>query len=298
MKHGIITALITPLTKDGDLCVECLRQLIEFQAGSGVHGLYLAGTYGEGVILPVQIKLKIFEKALEYAPSGMYLLPHIGTAGIDSIIELGKKVRDLGYSEVSIIAPLYHKPTRRGLVEFYEYISSKIDTKIVLYNNPGRQGYNVTPDDFQAIVDRVKNVVGVKDTSRDVEQLLEYATRFGDKYFIAGAGDSFLYYTFAIGASAHICGISNVVPELAVAIYESVIKGNHKKAIELQYLANKLRKALSKLSSEGQEAIREVLRYRGLNPGYPPVQMVHEFDPRHVEEARNTLQKVLEAVKR
>ncbi|MEM3346330.1 MAG: dihydrodipicolinate synthase family protein [Desulfurococcaceae archaeon] len=52
MKHGIITALITPLTKDGDLCVECLRQLIEFQAGSGVHGLYLAGTYGEGVILP------------------------------------------------------------------------------------------------------------------------------------------------------------------------------------------------------------------------------------------------------
>ncbi|MEM4769734.1 MAG: dihydrodipicolinate synthase family protein, partial [Desulfurococcaceae archaeon] len=125
-----------------------------------------------------------------------------------------------------------------------------------------------------------------------------YVTRFGDKYFIAGAGDSFLYYTFAIGASAHICGISNVVPELAVAIYESVIKGNHKKAIELQYLANKLRKALSKLSSEGQEAIREVLRYRGLNPGYPPVQMVHEFDPRHVEEARNTLQKVLEAVKR
>lgn len=298
MKRGIITALITPLTKDRDLCTECLKQLIEFQVSKSVHGLYLTGTYGEGVILPLQVKLKVFEKALEYAPRGIYLLPHIGTSSIDSIIEMGRKVRDLGYEEVSIIAPLYHKPSRKGLVEFYDYISSKIDTKVVIYNNPGRQGYNLTPDDFQAIVDRAKSIIGIKDTSRDVDQLLEYVMRFSNKYFIAGAGDSFLYYTFAIGAPAHICGVSNLVPELPVALYESIINGDHKRALELQYLVNKLRKVLSKLSGESQEAIRELLKHRGLNPGYPPVQMVHEFDPKLIEEAGRIVLNVLEGLKR
>lgn len=297
LRKGVITALVTPLSKDGSLCEDCLKQLFEFQLSRSIRGFYIGGTYGEGVILPSQVKLKLFEKALEYAPSGTYLLPHVGTASIDAVIEVGKKVRDLGYEEISIIAPLYHKPTKKGLVDFFDYVSSKIDAKIVLYNNPGRQGYNITPDDFQTIIERVKTVTGIKDTSRDVEQLLEYVKRFGEKYFIAGAGDSMLYYTFAIGAPAHVCGISNLVPELAVALYESVIHGNHKKALELQYIINKLRKVLGKLSGEGQEAIRELLKYRGVNPGYPPIQMVHDFDAKLVEEARRVLEQVLESAK-
>lgn len=297
MKRGIITALVTPLNKDGTLCEDCLKQLIEFQVSRSIQGFYLAGTYGEGVILPTQVKVKLFEKALELAPPGTYLLPHVGTASIDAVVDVGRKVRDIGYEEVSIIAPLYHKPTKKGLIDFLDYVSSKIDAKIVLYNNPGRQGYNITPDDFQVIVDRVKSITGIKDTSRDVDQLLEYVKRFGDRYFIAGAGDSMLYYTFAIGAPAHVCGLSNLIPELAVALYESVSQGNHKKAIELQYLINRLRKVLSKLSGEGQEAIRELMKYRGVNPGVPPIQMIHEFDSKALDEARQVLIQVLEAAR-
>ncbi len=295
-RNGIITALITSLSKDGELCVDCLKQLIEFQYKNGVQGLFLTGTYGEGVILPKSIRLKVFEKALELSPKDMYLLPHIGSASIDTVIELGKNVKDLGYKEVSIVAPPYHRPSKKGLAEFFNHVASKIELDIIIYNNPGRVGYNITPDDFQYIVDNVKSVKGIKDTSRDVDQLLEYAKRFKDKYFIAAAGDSFMFYAFAIGIPAHICGISNLIPEVASKLYSYVLKGDLTKALELQYQVNRLRKVLTKLSNEVQEAIRELLKFRGIDAGYPPVQMIQEFDSRSVEVAKRVLDEVLQVL--
>jgi dihydrodipicolinate synthase/N-acetylneuraminate lyase len=296
--EGVITALITPLNSDGTLCVECLKELIEFQHGAGIAGLYLTGTYGEGVVMPLEVRLKVFEKALEFAPKGMYLLPHIGGATVDTVIELGRKVRDLGYREVSVIGPIYHKPSRKGLVAFYDYIASKTELDILIYNNPGRTGYNITVEDFQYIVEHVKAVKGIKDTSRDVDQLLELVKRFGDKYLIAGAGDSLLFYTFAIGAPAHICGISNLVPEVAVALYRAVKEGNYQKALELQFEINKLRKIVSKLSSEAQEVLRELMKRRNLKSGYPPIHLAYEFDPKLLDEATNLVTRILEVVKK
>jgi dihydrodipicolinate synthase/N-acetylneuraminate lyase len=295
--EGIITALITPLNSDGDLCVECLKELIEFQYRNGVSGLYLTGTYGEGVVLPASVRLKVFEKTLEYASSSMYLLPHIGSSPLDVIVDLGKKLRDIGYKEISIVGPIYHKPSRKGLAEFYNYIASKTELNILIYNNPGRQGYNITPDDFHFVVDRVKNVVGIKDTSRDVDQLLELVKRFGDRYFIAGGGDSFMFYTFIVGAPVHICGISNLIPEVAVALYKSVKEGSYRKALEIQFKLNQLRKILSKLTPETQEALRELMKRRNIRSGYPPIHLAYDLDQRLVDEAYKLVVEILEAIK-
>lgn len=290
---GIITALVTPLNSDGSLCVECLKELIEFQAKNGIQGLYLTGTAGEGVILPLEVRAKVFEKALEFAPKEMYLLPHVGGANIDNVVNLAKIAKDLGYRDVSVIAPIFHKPTKKGLVKYFEYLASKVDVDIVIYNNPGRQGYNITPEDFQIIVDTVSSVKGIKDTSRDVAQLLEYVKKFGNKFFIAGAGDDFLFYTFVIGAHAHVCAVSNIVPELVVKLYRDVVEGKLQEALELQYKLTNLRKLISRMTSEAQEGIREIMKLRGLKSGYPPVQMYHEFDPKLVEEAKKLLSNLL-----
>lgn len=292
-KNGIITALVTPLNKENEICDDCLKQLIEFQVNKGINGLFLAGTYGEGIILPKNEKLKLFEKALEYKTERVYLLPHVGAGSIDTIVELGKKAVDLGYDEVSVIAPLYYRSTKEGLISFYEYIASKIDSKILIYNNPGRQGYNITPDDFEVISDKVKSIIGIKDSSKNPEQLLEYVKRFGNKYFIAGAGDSLILYTFLIGAKAHICGVSNLVPELAKALYEKVINKDFAKAIDLQYNVDVLRKILMRLSTELQVAIKIMLKYRGINAGYSSIQLRQEPDLKIVEEAKKILENII-----
>lgn len=291
--HGIITALLTPLNKDLTLCDECLKNLIEFQVSKGVSGIYLTGTAGEGIILPVKTRIELFKRALEYAPSNIYLLPHIGAASIDVVFELAREVKDLGYKDVSLIAPIFHKPTRKGMIRFFEEVSSRTELNIVIYNNKNRQGYNISPDDFQAIVDAVKSVIGIKDTSKDVDQLLEYVKRFSSGYFIAGAGDELILYTFLIGAHAHICAVSNVIPEIVVELYKTVLGGDIKKAVELQYKINGLRKQISKIPVESQEVLRQLASLRGLKPGYPPLQLDFDYDEKTIGELKAVLSRVL-----
>lgn len=291
--HGIITALLTPLNKDLTLCDECLKNLIEFQAGKGVAGIYLTGTAGEGIILPVKTRIELFKKALEYAPSNIYLLPHIGAASIDVVFELAREVKDLGYKDVSLISPIFHKPTRKGMIRFFEEVSSRTELNIVIYNNKNRQGYNISPDDFQAIVDAARSVIGIKDTSKDVDQLLEYVKRFSYKYFIAGAGDELILYTFLIGAHAHICAVSNVIPETVIELYKAVLGGDIKKAVELQYKINGLRKQISKIPVESQEVLRQLASLRGLKPGYPPLQLDFDYDEKTIGELKAALNRVL-----
>ncbi|MCS7099902.1 MAG: dihydrodipicolinate synthase family protein [Sulfolobales archaeon] len=290
--EGIVTALITPLSKSGELCVECLDSLLGFQIGRGVSGLFLTGTYGEGVILPRRVKEEVYRRALELAGSKIYLLPHVGTADIEAVVSLARAARDVGYEAVSTLGPIYHKPTRRGLVEYFEYVATKADVKVVIYNNKGRQGYNISPDDFEEIVRNVPHVIGLKDTSYDVDQMLEYYERFGSRYLIAGAGDSLLFYTFALGIPLHICGISNALPELAVELYRSVSRGNLKRALGLQYSILKIRKVVNKLGVESQVVLREVLKWRGLDLGYPPVALRASLDAKVLEDLRKTVEAV------
>lgn len=292
MLRGVVTALITPFMDDGSLCRPCLEQQIELQVKGGVNALFISGTYGEGVITSTRTREELLKATIEIAPSNLAILPHVGSADVEVVLHLAKLARDLGYKAISTVGPIYHVPTKTGLVKYFNYIA-KAGVDIVIYNNKGRQGYNISPDDFEYIVREVPSVIGIKDTSYDVDQLLEYVKRFGSKYFIAGAGDNLLYYTFAIGASAHICGISNLFPELVVELYRAVSEGNHAKALELQYKINSFRKFMKKFGVEAQEVIRVALKFRGVNAGSPPLQLKFELNEQQLLELKKIVEEYL-----
>jgi len=290
MVKGVVTALITPFTSDGDLCEECLEELMRFQFEKGVNGLFISGTYGEGVITPYSTREKLLKKAIEYAPSSSVVLPHIGSSDPEIVLNLAKLAKDLGYQAVSIVGPIFHPPTKQGLIKFYSYIAAKADVPIVIYNNKNRQGYNISPDDFELLTKEVPQIIGVKDTSYEPDQVLEYVIRFGNKYFIACGGDNFVLYAFTIGSHAHICGISNAFPELAVSIHKAVLNRDFAKAIKLQYKVSQLRKMSKKYGVESSEIQRAILRLRGINAGYPPLQLTHSFTQQQLEELKNIVE--------
>ncbi len=287
--QGVITALITPLTKESDICTKCLEEMIKFQLSKGISGLFIMGTYGEGILLSERLKKKILEKVIDIVPSKTIVLPHIGSSDIEVIASLARTARDLGYEAVSTVGPIYHVPTKKGLIKYFDYIA-KEDVGIVIYNIKNRQRYNISPDDFELIVSEVPAVIGIKDTSYDVDQLLEYVERFGNKYFIAGAGDSMIYYTFSVGAHAHICGVSNAFPEVVVALYKAVVSGNHKEGQRYQFMINKLRRTLRKYGIELQEVFREVLKLRGIHSGYPPLQLSEGLTKDQLEELKKIVE--------
>jgi len=145
------------------------------------------GTYGEGILLSQKTRMEIMRKIIEYVPSKTIVLPHIASSDVEVAFSLAKYAKDLGYETVSSIGPVYHRPTLRGLIKYFDTLA-KADVEIIIYNNSGRLRYNITPSMFENLVSEVPSIVGIKDSSYSIDQLLEYVIKFKNKFFIAGAG--------------------------------------------------------------------------------------------------------------
>lgn len=268
--EGIVTAIITPLKDDAEVNEEGIASLINFLVEKGIKGFFILGTYGEGILISKDERERMLEKVVEVVPNKASIIAHVGAADVKTALALAKHAADLNIGAISSVGPIYHKPGKTGLISYYSYLS-RADVPIMVYNNKGRQGYNISPSDFESITKEVPSVTGIKDTSYDVEQLQNYVDMFGKTYWVAGAGDSLIAVTFVIGAKAHVCGIANAFPEIPLAVYAAVENGNVKKAIELQSVINRMRRELSKFGVETQVILREILRLRGVDVGGSPI---------------------------
>jgi len=283
--EGIVTAIITPLKDDVEVSEEGIALLISFLIEKGIKGFFVLGTYGEGILISKDERERMLEKVVEVVPNRASVIVHVGAADVKTALELAKHAANLDISAISSVGPIYHKPGRTGLISYYRYLS-RAGVPMMVYNNKGRQGYNISPSDFESITIEVPSVMGIKDTSYDVEQLQNYVDMFGKTHYVAGAGDSLIAVTFVIGAKAHVCGIANAFPEIPLAVYAAVKNGNVKKAIELQSVINRMRRELSKFGVETQVILREILRLRGVDVGDPPIPLRKLTDEEKLEIKR------------
>ncbi|MBO3832934.1 MAG: dihydrodipicolinate synthase family protein [Candidatus Brockarchaeota archaeon] len=270
--EGIVTAIITPLKDGVEVDEDGVSSLINFLIEKGVKGFFVLGTYGEGILVSKDERERMLEKVVETVPDKTSVIAHVGATDVKTALELAKHAANLGIGAISSVGPIYHKPGKEGLISYYSYLS-KAGAPLMVYNNKGRQGYNISPNDFESIVREVPSVIGIKDTSYDVEQLQNYIDVFGKTHYVAGAGDSLIAVTFLIGAKAHVCGIANAFPEIPLSVYSAVKNGDVKKAFELQGVVNRIRRELSKFGVETQVVLREILRLRGVDIGSSPIQL-------------------------
>ena len=265
---GVITALVTPLTKDLNIKCEVIKDLIEFQIKNDIKGFFILGTYGEGIALHPNKRKLFTEKFIEYVPSNIPIIVNVTTPSIELTLELARHAADVGANAISSLPPLYYKPDLKGLIMYFSQLS-KIDIPIFVYNNPPKQGYDISLTVFERIFSEVNNIVGVKDSSGVPERIQLLVKKFKDKYFIAAAKDSIVLQAFLFGADAHICGLSNAFPELATAIYKAVINGRIDLAVKLQSLLTTIREILKSFGLESSALVKEVMKLRGIDVGYP-----------------------------
>ena len=263
--EGIITALLTPLTKDEQIKEEALRQLIDFQVEQGVHGLFPLATTGEGMKLSLEKRKRAAEIIVDQTKGRVPVILHVGTQDTEMTIELAKHAEDLDVDAICAVGPFFYKPDALGLIQHYKRIGEAVDLPLFIYNNVERQGYNIGPENFEKIIKNVPQVAGLKDTSYNLEQLQNYVHKYGRNYTIIGGGDPMMFATFAVGASAHISAISNVFPELTIQLYEAMKKGDYKRGRELQFWLNDIRYALKK--GPYITPYKEALKLRGIDTG-------------------------------
>ena len=286
---GIVAAMVTPFNDDESLDEGRLYAVVRFLIERGVHGLFPAGSQGEFYALTADERRRVLEVTLEAAENRVFVMAHVGAMTTREAMALARHAESAGADALSAVTPFFVRPSQEELYRHYVALASAVGLPVLAYNNPGRTGVNLLPTTVVRLAHDVPNFVGIKDSSGDLTQFVEYI-RLCPSGFQAFMGrDSLIFAGLAHGAAGAVAATANVVPELAVSIYDAVEARDFVRGHELQRLLLPLRQAFDLGSFPA--VVKEAMQIIGL-PAGPTRRPVGPLS----EEARARLREVLEQV--
>jgi 4-hydroxy-tetrahydrodipicolinate synthase len=232
--EGIIVAMITPMDAHEAVDEVGLHSVTRFLIDRGVHGLFPGGSQGEFFALTVAERKRVLEITVDAAADDVFVVAHVGAITTRDAVELAVHAERVGADAVAACTPFFVKPSGEELFRYYAEICSAVTVPVLAYDNVGRTGVPIPPDLVARMAAEIPNFRGIKDSSGDLTQFTEHI-RLCPTGFRAFMGrDSLIYAALLHGAAGAVTATANVVPELAVGIYEAVQAGDLAKARKLQ----------------------------------------------------------------
>lgn len=262
---GIFSALITSFTEKGDVDTEAIREIIEFNLKHGVHGFQPCGSTGLGILMTRDQRRKVAEVVVDQVHGRVPVLFHIGAADTASTMELAHDACEAGVDALACVTPFYYSYDDDALLKHYSEVAQSVERPIFLYNIPRYTGNNITPK-LLLKLSTVPGIVGVKDSTRDFDQLLDEIEILPKDFVVFSGADKFIFPGLITGTKGCVSRLANAFPDLCVAIYKAFVSGDRKKGMELQFNLNSIKQLLDK---PGITPIYEALKIRGVKSGLP-----------------------------
>jgi 4-hydroxy-tetrahydrodipicolinate synthase len=237
--RGAGTALITPWKTDGALDEAALEKFVDWQITEGIDFLVPCGTTGENPAMSFDEHLRVVELTIKAADGRVPVLAGAGSNATDKAIDLALAVIDLGATGALTITPYYNKPSPDGLRRHFGMQADAIEKKssgfpMIMYNVPGRTGVNMTAATTLRIAAEVPNVVGVKEASGNMEQILEILRLRSEGFAVLSGDDAWALPLIACGADGVISVASNEVPRLMRKLSDAALGGDYPTARRIQ----------------------------------------------------------------
>jgi 4-hydroxy-tetrahydrodipicolinate synthase len=233
--YGTYTALATPFTENKYVDFDALSKLVEWQIQSGVEGLVVLGSTGESQTLDVAERFEVMLKVQEIVNGRIPIIVGAGINDTKATIQFVSQINQYNFDGVLIVAPYYNKPQQEGLYQHYLAISESVDIPIVMYNVPGRTGVNILPNTVARIAERCKNVIGIKEASGNVEQIMEVIHLTDDNFSVVSGDDCLTVPLVLMGAKGVIATIANYAPKMFGDAVRYALNGNIAEANKLHY---------------------------------------------------------------
>ena len=264
--RGIIPPVVTPFTAEQELDLVRLKSLIDWQLDRGVHGIFVLGTTGEFYALDDREKQTVVATAVEHVNSRTPVYAGTGAETTREVVRLTKMAEKEGASGVSVITPYFLKPTQSELFDHFRRVAESTTIDVVLYNNPGTcAGLSIEPETVARLAE-VPNIIGIKDSSGDLQNTIEIIRATPrDRFSVLNGRDTLIVAALEFGAQGAIPASCNIAPDLCVGIYESFAKGDLAGAKELQARLHPIRMAMS--LGTGNGAVKEALTLLGRSCG-------------------------------
>lgn len=216
---GVLTAIVTPFTAEGDYHDAAMRKQIQRQLAAG-NGIFCGGTNGEFFVLNSEEKLAVARTCVEEVAGRAPVVAHIGEISTRETLRLGKQVAATGVDAVSAITPWFVPLSQQELIAHYHEVADALTVPLFLYNIPARTGNTLQPETVRELAAH-PNIVGIKDSAGSYDSLSGFlrAAEGLDNFDVLNGPDSLIHQGFVDGCSACISGLANVAPNEINAIW-------------------------------------------------------------------------------
>ncbi len=231
---GCGTALVTPFQSGGSLDLDAYRKLIRWQIEEGIDFLVPCGTTGESVTLTEEEYSTVVRTCVETAAGAVPVVAGAGSNNTAHAVHLSRLAEQAGADAVLSVTPYYNKPTPSGILQHFEEISRHTSLPLVVYNVPGRTGTNILPDTQLKLAEK-PYVLGVKEASGSVAQIMEILARRPSRFKLYSGDDNLAFATAVLGGEGLISVASNAIPGAMSRMLCLIREGELAEAREIHY---------------------------------------------------------------
>jgi 4-hydroxy-tetrahydrodipicolinate synthase len=232
MIQGSIPALVTPF-KNGELDLDTLKKLVDWQIEQGSTGLVPVGTTGESPTLSHEEHEAVVEAVVKFAAGRVPVIAGAGSNNTVEGIRLIQHAERVGADAALVVTPYYNKPTQAGMIAHYTALHECCTLPIIIYNIPGRSVVDMQPETMGKLA-QLPRIIGVKDATGKIERVSMQRASCGPDFIQLSGEDATALGFNAHGGTGCISVTANVAPKLCAEFQQATLAGDYRKALEYQ----------------------------------------------------------------
>ena len=229
-------AIITPFKEDDySVNYDAFAELIDFQIDNGTDAIIVCGSTGEAATMTEQEHLDVCKFCIDYTKKRVPVIAGSGSNCTQTAMNLSKELAGYGADGLLVIHPYYNKGTQNGLYKHFKMVADASDgCPIILYNVPSRTGGNINPETVARLVKEVPNIVGIKEASGNISQIVKIMTLTDGNIDLYSGNDDQVVPLMSMGGLGVISVVSNIAPRAVHDMCEKMLAGDVKGAAQIQ----------------------------------------------------------------
>jgi len=283
---GSAVALVTPFKDNGDVDFDKLKELVEFHVAHKTDAIVICGTTGEAATLSHEEHLECIKKCVEFADHRIKVVAGTGSNCTSTAIYLSTEAESYGVDGLLVVTPYYNKATQKGLIAHFTAVANSVSVPIILYNVPSRTGCNILPETAVELAKTVDNIVGIKEASGNIGQVVKLASLAQGCIDIYSGNDDQVVPLLSLGGKGVISVTANIIPEDTHDMVMKFLEGDIEGSLKLQLKAVELCNAL--FCEVNPIPVKKAVELLGLCGGTLRMPLT-EMEPANVEKLKTAM---------
>lgn len=284
--RGIFPAFYACYDDHGDVSPERTQAFTRYLIEKGVQGLYVCESSGECIYQTPEERMLILENVMKVAKGKITVIAHIAAPSTRDSIRLAKHAQSCQVDAVAAIPPIYFVLPEYAIEKYWMDMVDATDLDFIIYNIPQTTGYALSMNLFDKMRQN-KKVIGVKNSSLPVQDILNFKSAAGNDFIIFNGPDEQFVGGRLMGADSGIGGTYGVMPELFLKANAYVTEGAFQKAQKVQFAIDEIIRVMCSCKGNLYAVMKEILKRNGMNIGGArlPLAAVEPEDMEMIERA-------------